>query len=125
MACVYCAKGVKHGASLSLDHLKARSKTGKPNNLTRNLLTACMGCNTVRSNRPLRVFCEELAITIVRGRNLPFHDFHALRDDMLRRVSRNARRNIAPYTEQAKALLKARPFVKVMRNFEKSKRKAA
>ena len=53
--CVYC----QDDKDLSLDHLKTRAQGGT--NASRNLVTACRQCNSVRSDRSVRSFCIAVA----------------------------------------------------------------
>ena len=59
MACAYCGQAVEDGAKLSLDHLQPVSMGGK--NATKNLVTCCQLCNSVRGNRDTAVFATAVA----------------------------------------------------------------
>lgn len=50
-ACAYCLSR----GSLTLDHLRPRARGGS--NASRNLVTACLRCNSSRGDRSLRSFC--------------------------------------------------------------------
>jgi hypothetical protein len=65
MQCAYCKKGVEDGIKLSLDHLKTFENGGTHNEA--NLVTCCSWCNTSRSNRSLKVFCDKVAGYINHG----------------------------------------------------------
>jgi 5-methylcytosine-specific restriction endonuclease McrA len=56
MACVYCGKGIEHGITLTLDHIKPFSKGGS--NEATNLITACSLCNSARGNKPIRAYAD-------------------------------------------------------------------
>jgi hypothetical protein len=120
MACVYCCKGVEDGITLTLDHRKTRVATVKPDNSTRNLLTACMSCNATRQNKSLSVFARHMA------------ENAEVKDAIMRRVSKCVSRDIGPYTDQAKQLLADRPFIQAVHtakhwtriHFENSKKAA-
>ena len=65
LACAYCGASVEDHARLSLDHLKPYSKGGS--NETRNLVTACLSCNSGRSNHSVRGFCRVVAADMNTG----------------------------------------------------------
>ena len=59
-ACVYCGTGIEiEGTILSLDHVRPKSTGG--GNGSCNLVTACHKCNTVRGDRPLKTWAEDVA----------------------------------------------------------------
>lgn len=59
LCCAYCGRGIEDGATLSLDHVKCKSKGGSKD--PSNLITACTVCNSSRCDRPLRTFCRAVA----------------------------------------------------------------
>jgi len=66
LACVYCGSGLEdEGVTLSLDHIVAVSQGG--GNGSRNLVTCCRKCNSVRGDRPLDVFAQAVATYLNRG----------------------------------------------------------
>jgi 5-methylcytosine-specific restriction endonuclease McrA len=50
--CLYCGRDLRdaHPRELTLDHLRPRCKDGKHHE--RNLVTACLRCNSARQDRP-------------------------------------------------------------------------
>ncbi len=64
-ACVWCGFTLEDGAQLSLDHLKPHSKGGS--NDSRNLVTACAKCNSVRGDRSVQTFAETVAAYLNSG----------------------------------------------------------
>uniref|UniRef100_A0A6M3MCH7 Putative homing endonuclease n=1 Tax=viral metagenome TaxID=1070528 RepID=A0A6M3MCH7_9ZZZZ len=65
MACCYCGAAVEDGASLTLDHLKPRSKGGSHE--ASNLVTCCLKCNSSRGDRPVRTFARAVAEYLDHG----------------------------------------------------------
>jgi 5-methylcytosine-specific restriction endonuclease McrA len=55
--CAYCGKGIEAGVTLTLDHLKPYSLGGAISD-HKNLITACLNCNSARGNRSLKAFVE-------------------------------------------------------------------
>lgn len=53
--CAYCLSD----KDLTLDHLRPRAKGGS--NVTTNLVTSCLSCNSRRGKRSLRSFCIAVA----------------------------------------------------------------
>jgi hypothetical protein len=64
-ACCYCGEGIEAGSRLTLDHVKPHSKGGV--NHERNLVTACLRCNSARGNRSLASFAVAAASYINGG----------------------------------------------------------
>jgi len=64
--CIYCGMLAER---LTLDHLIPRSAGGT--NTTENLLTACMGCNRDRGNRPVTEFAPAAAFRILAAITAP------------------------------------------------------
>jgi len=58
LACVYCGRGIEHGAKLTLDHVVPVSRGGK--NSEYNLVTACHVCNSRRGDRYVSQFLQRL-----------------------------------------------------------------
>lgn len=58
--CAYCGKGVESGVTLTLDHLVPYSKGGAIID-PKNLITACLSCNSARGNRDLLEFMRVAA----------------------------------------------------------------
>lgn len=56
--CVYCGKGADEGAALSLDHILA-CELGGTNEAT-NLVTACVSCNSAKSDLTTRAWFAAL-----------------------------------------------------------------
>ncbi|WP_139926367.1 HNH endonuclease [Hymenobacter sp. DG01] len=54
-ACAYCARGIEAGLTLTLDHIVPYSKGGAIKD-PKNLITACLNCNSSRGNRSLKDF---------------------------------------------------------------------
>ena len=66
LACVYCGSGLEdEGVTLSLDHIVPVSQGG--DNGSRNLVTCCRKCNSVRGDRPLDAFAQAVATYLNRG----------------------------------------------------------
>jgi 5-methylcytosine-specific restriction endonuclease McrA len=65
LSCVYCGIGLEEGVTLSLDHLTPHSQGGS--NKSSNLVTSCRRCNSVRGNRPWKLFT--LAVSQYTGNN--------------------------------------------------------
>ena len=60
LACVWCGSGLEdEGVTLSLDHVVPVSRGGR--NVSRNLVTSCRKCNSVRSDRSLLDFAQAVA----------------------------------------------------------------
>ena len=59
LCCAYCGATVEEGASLSLDHVRPRSKGGR--NEAANLVTCCCRCNSSRQDRPLAAWLRAVA----------------------------------------------------------------
>lgn len=88
MTCVWCLKSVRHGARLTLDHVRPVTKGG--DNAPSNLITACSRCNVRRYNKGIRSFATKLA----RESHIePFAERVA--HETVKRV-RNARRRTLP-----------------------------
>ena len=69
-ACVYC--GCAHDeqdAPLTLDHLQARNLGG--NNEAKNLVTACLSCNSSKQDLPMKDWYRNLADRGVDVSELP------------------------------------------------------
>lgn len=62
--CVYCRKGPKQGAVLSLDHIIPWSQGGT--NESSNLVTACRDCNRERMTVPVEQFASKAAQKRIR-----------------------------------------------------------
>ena len=65
LACCYCGCGIEDGVKLTLDHIKPHSKGGS--NLPKNLITACVHCNSSRGNRTMKAFVNAVAGYINHG----------------------------------------------------------
>lgn len=65
LACAYCAATVEEGARLTLDHLTPHRRG--VDNRARNLITACVRCNSSRGSRPWRTFAAHVAAYLNRG----------------------------------------------------------
>jgi hypothetical protein len=66
LACVWCGSSLEdEGVTLSLDHVVPVSRGGK--NASRNLVTSCRKCNSVRGDRPLEEFACAVASYLNRG----------------------------------------------------------
>lgn len=70
--CVWCGVEVhlpdgyeRHATEATLDHLRHRSEGG--DNQTRNLITACHGCNRLRGKQP----ASDFALVVARLRQVP------------------------------------------------------
>lgn len=66
LACVYCQASVEGGARLTLDHLRPRIAGGT--NEARNLVTACVSCNSARCDRAWGPFVTAVADYLGRDR---------------------------------------------------------
>jgi 5-methylcytosine-specific restriction endonuclease McrA len=74
--CQYCGRDL-HAASpreVTLDHLRPQCRGGS--NVSRNLITACLACNSRRQHTPWRQYAPEGAVsrivaTVRRVPNLP------------------------------------------------------
>ena len=86
LACVYCDYTVEDGATLTLDHLKPKSKGGY--HQSTNLVTCCFICNSSRGTRSLKHFCVST--------------------DLYRYVRNCARRSIKKHLARAKELIALR-----------------
>ena len=66
LACVWCGSGLEDdGVTLSLDHVVPVSKGGRNN--SRNLVTSCRKCNSVRSDRDARDFAYSVSSYLNSG----------------------------------------------------------
>ena len=65
MACTYCGATIEDGAQLTLDHLTPYCEGGS--NHEHNLVTACLKCNSSRSNRTVEAFAQSVAGYLNRG----------------------------------------------------------
>jgi len=66
LACVWCGSSLEdEGVTLSLDHIVPVSQGGK--NISRNLVTSCRKCNSVRGDRSLHDFASAVAYYLNRG----------------------------------------------------------
>jgi len=66
LACVWCGSSLEDdGVTLSLDHIVPASQGGK--NVSRNLVTSCRKCNSVRGDRSLHDFASAVAYYLNRG----------------------------------------------------------
>ena len=66
LACVYCGSCLEgNGVTLSLDHIVPVSSGG--GNGSRNLVTSCRKCNSVRGDRSLSDFAHAVASYLNRG----------------------------------------------------------
>jgi len=66
LACVWCGSGLEdEGVTLSLDHVVPVSKGG--GNDSRNLVTSCRKCNSVRGDRDAIDFASAVAYYLNRG----------------------------------------------------------
>jgi len=45
----------------TLDHVRCRSRGGRPDHGAGNLVTCCLSCNSRRQDRPVAVYARELA----------------------------------------------------------------
>ncbi len=59
LACAYCGFSIEDGASVTLDHIKPRSKGGTHHET--NLVTACTRCNASRGDRTVNKFAQSVA----------------------------------------------------------------
>lgn len=60
LACTWCGSSLEdEGVTLSLDHVVPTSKGG--GNGSKNLVTSCRKCNSVRGDRPLATFAFAVA----------------------------------------------------------------
>lgn len=96
-ACVYCGATVEAGAVLSLDHVVAHSKT--ENNDAANLVTCCKRCNDSKGARSTPKFAAAVAAYMNHGVTV---------ESILAHVRNCQRRSLAPYREEAKALIARR-----------------
>lgn len=96
LACVYCGEGIEDGATLTLDHLRPRSKGGT--NRESNLVTSCERCNKARQDRSLRGFCSGVEEYLGIGS----------RGEIEKRVRRLARRRLD--LDAAKRMIEDRGF---------------
>ena len=75
LACVWCGSGLEdEGVTLSLDHVVPVSKGG--GNGSRNLVTSCRKCNSVRGDRDAIDFAHAVASYLdgnVKGRDILDH----------------------------------------------------
>lgn len=93
MACVYCGRGLEAVERLTLDHIVSRQCGGS--NDPRNLVTACISCNSARQDMQLTSFL------------LLMSDCHGgLYVDLLRHVRACRRRK--PRRKEARALIARR-----------------
>ena len=66
LACVWCGSSLEdEGVTLSLDHVVPVSRGG--GNGSKNLVTSCRKCNSVRRNRSLTEFAEAVALYLNSG----------------------------------------------------------
>ena len=97
LSCCYCGHSLEHGAALTLDHCRPRSKGG--DNAASNLVTACERCNKARQDRPLTVWARAVAEYLNNG----------LTDrDILGHVRRCRQRVLKQYRAEAKRLIARR-----------------
>jgi CRISPR/Cas system Type II protein with McrA/HNH and RuvC-like nuclease domain len=93
--CAYCGITVKVGDSgadaATLDHVQPASKGGS--NRADNLVVACKSCNSSRQDSPMAVFC--------RSKGMSEREAMAT----IRRIRRQRTLDLAPFREQAKAIL--------------------
>jgi len=101
LACVWCSVGVEQGVSLTLDHVVSRSAGGTHHE--NNLLTACMSCNARRGDRELIDFAAVMTCRDAEGspQTVPAKL-------MVERLDRLRLLPLAPFREQAKALIDGR-----------------
>lgn len=59
LACVWCGVGVENGAKLTLDHVICQKRGG--HNGEKNLITACLSCNSSRGSRTISKFAAAVA----------------------------------------------------------------
>lgn len=97
LACGWCGFSLEDGAQLTLDHLRPHSLGGS--NDADNLVTACKRCNDSRGDRSQAAFARAVA-GYVGGAMAP--------QDILTRVRNAARRELAPYRQQAAAMIALR-----------------
>lgn len=85
--CVYCEASAQDGACLTLDHLQPRALGGTHE--ARNLVTACMPCNSFRRSLPIWQFVAS------------FDDVDALRERIqaAQKAWRSPRREVASRKE--------------------------
>ena len=66
LACVWCGSRLEDdGVTLSLDHVVPVSRGGRNN--SRNLVTSCRKCNSVRGDRDLATFARAVASYLNNG----------------------------------------------------------
>ena len=95
LACVYCGNSLEAGASLSLDHVTPHSAGGS--NSETNLVTCCRHCNSVRQDRAIAQWVEDVSAYTQEPAA-----------DIRRRVRNHTRRQLARYRDEAKAMIARR-----------------
>lgn len=63
LSCCYCNHGVEDSVRLTLDHVIPHSKGG--DNSERNLVTACLECNSARGNKPVTRFAPRRVCQVI------------------------------------------------------------
>lgn len=96
-ACMWCGQGAEDGVVLSLDHIKPADDGGS--NSERNLVTACVSCNTRRGKRSAEEFAHAVAEYVNHG---------VTPEDILAGIRSNTRRALRTYREEARALIQRR-----------------
>ena len=96
-ACVYCGAKVESGATLTLDHVVAHSKT--ENNDATNLVTCCKRCNDSKGARSTPKFVAAVAVYLNNGVKAA---------EILKHVRNCQRRDLKQYRAEAKELVARR-----------------
>lgn len=94
LCCAYCGATQESGALLTLDHVLA-CELGGTNEAT-NLVTACLSCNSSKQDCTTREW-----FVILRDRGIDT-------DLVGPRIRRQVRRDLAPFMNQARAIIASR-----------------
>ena len=95
MACAYCGRTVEDGVQLSLDHITPYSHGGS--NSEKNLITCCAHCNSVRQDRPIEKWSQDVAAYM-----------NISPADVLNYIKKQTAQKLAPFKKEAKALMARR-----------------
>lgn len=97
LSCAYCGSSTEDNVKLSLDHIKVWSQGGS--NSERNLITACLKCNSSRGDRPVVDFAEAVSGYVDHG---------VTKESILSYIRSHTRMSLKQYKIEAKQLISRR-----------------